>query len=817
MDKEKPLSKNNHNIDDSLFTEEAPQSQQSVESSVQHQLSSLKRQTRYLNIINQFSIALMGLNSLEEVYGYVTADVVSKLGFDDCVIYILNPDNEQLEQVSAHGVKSPKSGEICNVSTLPLGKGVVGHCALNNEVIMINDTSLDARHVADVNPALSEIAVPILHENKVIGVIDCEHEKRNAYTEEHQQILVTVAAMLSTKMQRSQAMVALEESVQKLEYAENLQAALFRLASLKSSADDIGQFYQEIQAIVNSLLLAKNFVIALFDEKTELLNFPYYCDQFYDVDPNQFFSRNMLEQSLTGWVFRNQKPLLVGPDEIRQMNERGECQLLGQLAESWLGIPFDSGEHVKGVVVVQSYDARYIYTDKDQELLTFVAQQISHALERTFAEQKFKHQALHDALTGLANRVLFMDRVIHALDRLKRHNHESVCIMYLDLDRFKTINDTMGHVVGDEFLIKVSEVIAENIRGCDTLARLGGDEFAIVLEDIGDKAEAIEVAERVIGSLKQPILIGKEKLATSVSIGIAFSDHKLSGIDLIKHADTAMYQAKDKGRATYCVFSDEMLADKSSYIRLDLEIKEALAQGELILFYQPIYATVNEDVIGLEALVRWQHKDKGLVYPDEFIGFAEESNLIVDIDHYVLELAAQQMSKWQDQFAAGFYISVNVSGKSFSSVDFVDTVMALKQTYQLKDGVFAIEITERALIDNIEQTKVNLARLRERGVKIFLDDFGTGYSSLSYLHQFPLDCLKIDRSFINDLKGNQFDNPLVKMIIALAKSLNLKVVAEGVEKPNQQDCLENMECDYGQGYMFSKPVSAADIEERFLP
>lgn len=793
-----------------------------TEESTQNQLLSLQRQTRYLNIINQFSIALMGLNTLEEVYWYVTKDVVAKLGFEDCVIYILNPDNNCLEQVSGHGVNSQqrKDGEQevrnCHVSSLPLGTGIVGSCAQNNEVIIVNDTSQDPRHIADILPALSEIAVPILRDDKVIGVIDCEHQQRNAYTKEHKQILVTVAAILSTQIQKSQAVVELRASVEKLEYAENLQAALFRIASLKSTADDIDRFYNDIHRIVDSLLPAKNFLIALFDEQSELLNFPYYCDEYGDIDPNQFFSRDMLDQSLTGWVFRNQKPLLAGPEKIKKMNERGECQLLGQLADSWLGVPFDSGEHVKGVVVVQSYDAQNTYSEKDQELLVFVSQQISHALERIFAEQKLKHQALHDALTGLANRVLFMDRVTHAMDRLKRHNHESVCIMYLDLDKFKTINDTLGHLVGDDFLVRVSSVIGENIRTCDTLARLGGDEFAILLEDIGDKAEAIEVAERIINSLKEPITVGKQKLATSVSIGIAFSSNKLSGVDLIKHADTAMYQAKDKGRAMYCVFSTDMLADKTSYMRLDLEIKDALTKQEFILFYQPIYTTAKSDIIGLEALVRWQHKEKGLLYPDEFIEYAEESNLIIGIDRYVMEQAVQQMAKWQTEFASGFYVSVNVSGKSFGSTDFVEYVMQLKRTYKINDGVFAIEITEKALVDNVEQAKINLTKLRDQGIQIFLDDFGTGYSSLSYLHQFPLDCLKIDRTFINDMKGSKFDNPLVKMIIALAKSLDLKVVAEGIEKQNQQNCLEHMECDYGQGYMFSKPVSAEDIEARFL-
>ena len=791
-------------------------SPQSSTESTERQLISLKRQTQYLNIINQFSIALMELNKLEEVYQYVTKDVVAKLGFEDCVVYILNEQKQVLEQVSAHGVKGQGDEQICHVNALPVGQGIVGHCAANSQVIICNDTSKDTRYIADIHPALSEIAVPILYDDKVIGVIDCENGSKNAYTDEHEQILVTVAAILSTKMQKSLAMVELEQSVHKLEYAENLQASLFRIASLKSTAEEIHQFYEEIHQIVNSLLYAKNFFIALYDEQSEVLNFPYYCDEYSDVSPNEEFSRNLLEHSLSGWVFRNQKSLLASPQTIHQMQQDGEIQLFGEIAESWLGVPFESGEHVKGVVVVQSYDDDSIYYERDRELLIFVSQHISHALDRILSEQKLQHQAMHDALTGMPNRVLFMDRVVHALERLRRHSDETAAVMYLDLDKFKNINDTLGHLVGDEFLVSVAKIINKNIRSSDTLARLGGDEFAILLEDITSRDEAIDVAERIINSLKSPVVVGEHQLATSVSIGIAFSERKLSAVDLIKHADTAMYQAKEQGRATYCLFCYDMLNLQSTYIRLDLEIKDALINGDFTLYYQPIYKTACENIIGMEALVRWQHKERGLMFPDEFISYAEESNLIVAIDRYVMDKAAAQMQKWQDKFNPGFYISVNVSGKNFTSDDFVDYVMELKQKYQLNSGVFAIEITERALIDNVAQAKKNLEALRHQGVQILLDDFGTGYSSLSYLHQFPLDVLKIDRSFINNMDGNSFDNPLVKMIIALAKSLNLKVVAEGIEEQQQQKTLETMECDYGQGYKFSKPITAAQIEKRFI-
>lgn len=779
---------------------------------ISNQIESLERQTKYLRVLNTFSIALMSQKTLGEVYWYVANEVVSYLGFEDCVVYRVNPEKGMLKAVSA-GASIVTESEVTQLTKIKIGEGIAGSCAASGEPILVGDTRQDSRYKRDKRLALSELAVPILLQGEVIGVIDCEHGELNHYTKEHEQILMTVAALLSTKIENMMMMQDLQDSIDKLEDAERLQAALFRIASMTASFDEIERFYQQIHEVVSSLIYAENFYIALFDSKSSLLRFPYLSDQQSDVDPNELFPSELLGKSLTGMVFRGKKPLMLNREDIIEMVEQGEIELYGEQCESWLGVPFHSNDDVQGVVVVQSYNESQVYTKRDKEILIFVSQHISNALERVLTEQKFQHQALHDALTNLPNRVLFMDRIEHALDRVARHVEEHIAVMYLDLDRFKLVNDTLGHLMGDSFLIKVSEIIGRCIREVDTLARLGGDEFAILLEDLPTRQAALDIADRIIAELIPPIHVDGVELRTSVSIGVAFQDNlRITAVDLLKQADIAMFKSKEEGRGTSRVFTPDMANGSYDYLKLDVELKRAIEQEELELYYQPIYDIKTSNISGMEALIRWNHPERGLVYPCDFIEYAEESNLIVSIDRYVLEKAVQQGKEWVDKYDQDFYISTNICGRSLSNVGFVEFLVDTIKSSGLPDGMIAIELTERALISNTDLAKRTLQRLRDNNIKILLDDFGTGYSSLSYLHMFPLDCLKIDRSFITMIENSAFESPLVKTIVALANALNMEVVAEGIEMGEQQDYLRRLDCSYGQGYLFSRPVPAREME-----
>lgn len=775
------------------------------------QLQLLQQENARLSLINQFAIDLHELTGLDDILNYAAKHVVAGLGFVDCAIFILADDQHTLVRKAGTGTRDLPSH--LGIAELKVGEGLVGYSASIKKSVLVPDTRDNPHYLADLVPSLSELVVPILDGNELLGVIDCEHSHINYFSVEHQQILEIVSSLLASKLRKSQMLDTLESSVSKLEYAERLQKALYEIASFSYFANEFSSFYKRLHQIVNSLMYAPNFFIALFDEETQQLHFPYFADTEDEMDPNQVYGSDVLKHSLTGHVFRSNEPLLIMRKDIAAFEQEYDVNAYGAEPESWLGVPFQSSDTVHGVVVVQSYVENIHYSERDLELMIFVSQHISNALERVFSEKRLQHQALHDALTALPNRSLLMDRIGQAFKRMQRFPAHHLAVMYLDLDRFKSVNDTLGHQVGDAFLVQVGRVLKLCMRQTDTLARLGGDEFAVVLEDVVGLADVTDVAQRIINALQQPLLVGEHMLLTSCSIGIALAssaDQLQSADELIRRADIAMYQAKRDGRGIYRIYSADMKAEETQEFRLGLEIKAALAKQHFMLHYQPIISLESDDTIGFEALIRWNHQTRGAITPDQFIPFAEKNGLIGLIDHYVLRQSIEQIRLWIQNHSSAFYVSVNVSGLAFSEPGFASDVLNKLAEAQVPASYLAIEITERALIENIEQARLCLKQLRQHGVKVLLDDFGTGYSSLSYLNEFKLDVLKIDRSFIANMKPRIQDNPVVNTVVALAKTLNLKVVAEGIETSLQRQLLKELGCDAGQGYWFAKALPAED-------
>lgn len=776
----------------------------------------LRHQHALLELTNSLSLQLSVLTEAQQIFDFVTLKITEGLGFEDCIIFKVDGTGA-LQRVSAAGVRHV-AGDSTLMSLAP-EQGIIGICAQTAKTQLINDTRLNPHYLSDNMVALSELAVPVLDGERVLAVIDCEDANAGFFTAEHQDILQHVAAILAVRMRKLEDLQQLEQTIAKLEYAELVQKALFNIASLSYDAQQFSTFYQRIHQIVSSLIYAQNFYIALYDDQEEALRFPYFVDTTEHISPHEVYPKEILQNSLTGYVFRTDEPLLIHGVNMADFDREHGVTTYGTPPESWLGVPFKSGDVVSGVVVVQSYDPEFAYGQSDLELLVFVSQHISSALERVFVQQRLVHQALHDALTNLPNRILFMDRVSHAFKRRKRTPDRIVAIMYLDLDRFKIVNDTLGHTVGDEFLIEVARLLKTCVRQNDTLARLGGDEFAILLEDVNSLEDAIEVAERIGETLQRPVQLAHHRLQTSTSIGIAlatFAEPDLDQAELIRRADIAMYQAKQDGRGIWRQFSMAMDQATTQHYLLELEIELALAKEQFVLHYQPLIDLRTDETLGFEALIRWQHPERGLIAPAEFIPMAEDLALLQHIDLYVVKAAVEQALLWREQRSRDFYISVNISGRSFCDADFVPQVLAILELQQLPASFLAIEITERALIDNIEQAKANINSLREAGIAMFLDDFGTGYSSLSYLHEFKLDVLKIDRSFIAGIRPRLQENPVVNTIIALAKTLQLKVIAEGIETSLQRRLLAELGCDAGQGYWLSRPLTAKDAIEWLL-
>jgi len=493
--------------------------------------------------------------------------------------------------------------------------------------------------------------------------------------------------------------------------------------------------------------------------------------------------------------------------------------------EDFAGFMYHIDEVVEGKILTHQMEKRYrhklghnvwvlvgVSLIRDSESnSSHLILQIQDITDRRNAEEQLVHEAFHDALTGLPNRAWFMEQLGRSLDQVKLNKDRLFAVLFLDLDRFKTINDSIGHMVGDQLLIGIAERLRHCLRPGDRIARLGGDEFTILLNGIRDANCAIEVAENIQRHVSQPFNLGGYEACTSTSIGIAFSNTDYERPeDFLRDADTAMYQAKLLGKARHVVFDKGMHVDAMNLLQLESDLRRAIDRQEFLIGYQPIVSLKTGRLSGFEALVRWQHPDRGLIRPNDFIAVAEETGFIVPIGQWVLLEACSQMRRWQKEFpvAESLYVSVNLSGKQFTHSNLVHQISRILNITGLESHSLKLEITERIVMENIEGATGILEQLRALGVELSIDDFGTGYSSLSYLHRLPIDTLKIDRSFISCMGDNNENKEIVRTIILLAQNLKMGVVAEGIETEEQLSQLRELNCHDGQGFLFSKAIGA---------
>ncbi len=435
--------------------------------------------------------------------------------------------------------------------------------------------------------------------------------------------------------------------------------------------------------------------------------------------------------------------------------------------------------------------------------------------DRKELEAQLRDQAFHDSLTGLANRLRFLDRLEHALERAKRDSGKLVSVLYLDLDYFKNVNDEMGHTAGDSLLQQVAERVTDCIRSTDTAARLGGDEFAILLEDQHTADAARSVAEVILLQLKLPFQVLDREVFISASIGVVVADPDLmTAEEIIRDADVAMYDAKENGRGRIQVFEPNMQLSLVQRLMLTNDLNGSIEREELEVFYQPLLFLSDERIAGFEALIRWRHPTRGLLSPTHFIALAEESGFIQDLGHYVLSESCRQAQEWKDKYPdrADFRMSVNVSARQLQKPGFVQEVQRVLENTGFAAKALVLEITESVLIRHPQEVIGTLENLKNLGLLLALDDFGTGYSSLTYLKRFPIDILKIDRSFIEGMNDTDRDMLLVQTVIDLGHMLKLDIVAEGIERSEQLKSLQGLECALGQGYLFAKPLDASSAE-----
>ena len=430
------------------------------------------------------------------------------------------------------------------------------------------------------------------------------------------------------------------------------------------------------------------------------------------------------------------------------------------------------------------------------------------------SHENFRHAAYHDALTGLPNRNFFIDSLKELLQKSRENSESNFAVLFLDLNRFKTINDSLGHSMGDRLIKNVAKRLSSMVREEDMVARFSGDKFGVILSDLLSKEEATSFADRLAKRLAEPYTLDGRQVFTSAKIGIAYGNSKYpEAEDILRDADIAMYYSKDN-EENYVIFDQKMHIRAVTRLQLETDLRFAIERNEFELYYQPIVGLDSASLVGFEALVRWNHPQRGLVPPDEFIPISESTGLIIPMTVQILRSACGQIVDWQRSAQGGrpLSIAVNLSGKHFGHPALVEQIQTVISETGIDPSHLKLEITESAVMENAETAILMLQQIKETGVQISIDDFGTGYSSLSYLHRFPIDLLKVDRSFVSAMEENTENGEIVRTVIALAKALNLKVVAEGIESVHQFHQLRILGCEYGQGYLFSKPLPVADIE-----
>ncbi|HQU30092.1 MAG: EAL domain-containing protein [Planctomycetia bacterium] len=722
-----------------------------------HQAKIFEERMRLTVFVKDVGIALTHGKTLHGTLHHCSKAIVNNLDAAFARIWTLNEEEDMLELQASAGMYTHTDGQH---GRIPVGKFKIGLIARERKPHLINSV-VDDPHLSDRDWARREGMVafagyPLLLENRLIGVVAMF--SRKPLTDYVLRALSSVADLIALGIVHKQD----EEELRKSEK---------RFRTIFDNAND-------------GILIV-------------------------DTETKKFYTGNKKICRMLGYTQKELKEI-----SVKDIHPRKDLPYILEHFERHV-----KRESIEATdIPVKRKDGSVFYADISTSLIAFSEKIYLMGIfrdvtDRKQTEEKIRYLAFHDALTNLPNRILFTDRLNLALAHAHR-TKEMLAIVFMDLDRFKIINDTLGHTVGDQLLRGVADRLVNCMREDDTIARLGGDEFALLLPGITNEEDVNTIAYKIIEVLKKPWTIDEHELYITASLGIVLypKDGKDAEV-LLKNADAAMYYAKEQGKNNYQFYTSTMHAESLKKMILERDIRRALDRNEFVVHYQPFVNVITGQITGMEALVRWQHQQRGLILPEEFLSLAEDIRLIVSIDEWVLRTVCTQNKAWQD---AGFQpgcIAVNLSAHTFHQRNITDIITSILKETTLDPQFLGLEITEGIAMQDIETTINKLKEMSNLNIQIAIDDFGTGFSSLSYLKMFPVDKLKISPHFISDIVNNQKDKIIVSSIVALAQGLHFKVIAEGVENKDQIAILKQLECDEFQGNLFSQPLSAKVIEK----
>jgi diguanylate cyclase (GGDEF)-like protein len=784
-----------------------------------------------LSILMKVTNAISSTLQLEEMIPIIAEQWVNAIGVEGCALS--QYDNEKDAVITWLGWSSSKldrstiPGTIYLLNEYPVTRQVLG--SRTPYIVYAKDSNADPAEIALMreNGIASLLMVPLIAGDQVIGLAELYDSEDIEFSRADVNLCEAMADQVAVAIQNAMRFEELERHLTE-------QTALKEVGQLITSSLDLGTILSILAEQLAIMLDATSTYIVSYDPATKIscVEAEFYSPTANELERESVINFNVVETDTNRLDTGEIVQFHISDPEISEA-DREHFQAYG--GQSVLEIPVQ----IKGqtIAFAEIWDSRHKreFTPRELNLCQSITQQAAIAMqnaqlftlaqeeisEREKVEDILRHRAFHDPLTGLPNRALFNNHLEHAIARSKRDENYLFAVLFLDLDRFKNINDTRGHAVGDKFLIEIANRIKNCLRSVDAVARMGGDEFVCLFDAVDSVIQAISIAERIQDSLDIPFEYKGYELKTSASMGIVINSNVYRSQDeYLRDADIAMRRAKARGKACIEVFDKTMREHVLDQVAIENDLQAAIASQEFIVYYQPIMQLDTGDIHGFEALLRWQHPVKGLLTPTGFLNVAEEVGSIIPINLWVLSHSHQQLLKWQTEYNKLFpggelpwTISVNISNKLLSQPALADELRQITRNTPPKSVRLVLEITESAIVEDTQSASFTLLWLRELGFDIHLDDFGTGYSSLSYLSKLPIDSIKIDRSFVAKITSSKRDSRMVRTIILMAHELGKKVIAEGIETKEQFLTLKKWGCDYGQGYLFARPMDIDGIKK----